>query len=209
MLIGVDFDNTIVSYDHVFHQVALEQGLIPPELSVSKGKVRDYLRQCDREEDWTELQGYVYGARMRDVTPFPGVLECLNRFIRDGIPVMIISHKTRTPYRGTRYDLHKSAREWMEQQGFFDKARLGLSPDQVFFELTRQQKIERIAQVGCTHFIDDLPEFLADPSFPAGVKPILFDPNQIYPAEPEFDRVTSWTEIQTLILTRREVERAS
>ena len=53
--IGVDFDNTIVCYDQVFHQVALEQGLIPPTLPVSKGGVRDHLRSVNNEDAWTAM----------------------------------------------------------------------------------------------------------------------------------------------------------
>ena len=200
MHLGIDFDNTIVRYDGVFHQVAVEQGLIPPEIPVSKGEVRDYLRQCGREDDWTQLQGYVYGARMKDATPFPGVLDCFARFVKRGIIVCIISHKTRYPYMGPKYDLHQAAQQWLEQQGFFDQAQIGLSSDQVFFELTKQEKLDRIAKVGCTHFIDDLPEFLAEPGFPDGVERILFDPNKNHPTGHHFHRITSWMEIEKIIL---------
>ena len=34
MRIGVDFDNTLVCYDGVFHRAALERGLIPSDLAV-------------------------------------------------------------------------------------------------------------------------------------------------------------------------------
>ncbi len=203
MHLGIDFDNTIVCYDQVFHQVALEQELIPPKVPVSKGQVRDHLRQCGMEDTWTELQGYVYGARMQDATPFPGVLECLARFVEHGITVCIISHKTRYPYLGPKYDLHQAAQQWLEQQGFFDPAQIGLSPDQVFFELTKQGKLDRIAKVSCTHFIDDLPEFLAELSFPSGVERILFDPNGNHPMGHRFQRITSWMEIEGIIIPER------
>ncbi len=74
MLVGVDFDNTIVCYDRLFHKAALEKGLIPPELPASKGQVRDYMRANGAEDAWTELQGYVYGPRMLDAAPFAGTL---------------------------------------------------------------------------------------------------------------------------------------
>ena len=95
MLVGVDFDNTIVCYDQIFYKIALEEGLIPAEVPVSKSGVRDYLRQKDRENDWTELQGYVYGTCMQDAPPFPGVVEFFTRCKEDKIKVYIISHKTR------------------------------------------------------------------------------------------------------------------
>jgi hypothetical protein len=44
----------------------------------------------------------------------------------------------------------------------------------VLFESTRAEKIERIARLGCTHFIDDLPEVLDDPNIPPGVAKVLF-----------------------------------
>ena len=37
MLIGVDFDNTIVCYDKLFHQLALERSLIPPLIAGQQG----------------------------------------------------------------------------------------------------------------------------------------------------------------------------
>ena len=74
LLIGVDFDNTIVCYDTLFHKIALEQNLIPADLPQTKTHVRDFLRQEGKEDLWTEMQGYVYGKRMiEDAPPFEGV----------------------------------------------------------------------------------------------------------------------------------------
>ena len=64
MRIGIDFDNTIACYDGVFHAAALERGLIPADLGRDKNSVRDHLNGAGRKDDFTELQGYVYGARM-------------------------------------------------------------------------------------------------------------------------------------------------
>jgi len=199
MLIGVDFDNTIVCYDGLFHRVAVEQGLIPHEVPVSKGQVRDYLRQCGKEDVWTEMQGYVYGDRMKESDPFPGVLEFFTRCVQDGVKVCIVSHKTRHPYIGPKYDLHEAAKGWLQNQGFYDRDRINLSPDQVYFELTKQEKLERIAKQQCTHFIDDLPEFLGEPGFPAGVERILFDPQNHHLTGHSFRRATAWPEIEALI----------
>lgn len=198
MIIGVDFDNTIVCYDDLFHKVAVEQGLIPVQVPASKGAVRDYLRECGQEDDWTEMQGYVYGARMQEAAPFPGVIEFFTLCRRKRIKVFIISHKTRYPYRGHRYDLHQAAQNWLELYGFNDPQRLGLTSEQIYFELTKQEKIDRIAGVGCSHFIDDLPEFLGEASFPRGVERVLFDPKNEYPDVQDFQRKSSWREIMEL-----------
>jgi len=196
MRLGVDFDNTIVCYDQVFHAAALQRGWIPADLPVSKDSVRDYLRHSGREDDWTELQGHVYGPRMKDALPFPGALEFLRDCARDALPLWIISHKTRYPYRGPQYDLHASARQWLADHGVHEA---GLPPEHVFFELTKPEKLARIAKVGCTHFIDDLPEFLAEPGFPAGVRRILFDPNGHHRAEARFPRAAAWSEMRGLL----------
>ena len=200
MRLGVDFDNTIVCYDQVFHQVGLEQGLIPAGVPVSKGGIRDYLRHRGREDAWIELQGYVYGARMLDASPFPGTLEFFSWCNERGVSVCIVSHRTRHPFMGPLYDLHRAAREWVEHYGFYE--RTGLSPECVYFELTKQEKLDRIRQQGCDFFVDDLSEFLADPDFPADVKRILFDPNSCYVNEHRFERVTSWGQIRQLIINR-------
>lgn len=199
MLIGVDFDNTIVCYDDLFHRVAVEKELIPAEIPATKSKVRDYLRQCGKEDAWTEMQGYVYGARMEEASPFPGVLDFFTHCVREGIEVCIVSHKTRHPYKGPAYDLHEAARGWLESQGFYDPNRIGISRDSVYFELTKLEKLERIGKLGCSSFIDDLPEFLSETGFPAGVERILFDPQNHYPTGYSFRRITSWGEIDKLI----------
>lgn len=199
-MIGVDFDNTIVCYDHVFHRVALEKGLIPRDLPVRKRAVRDHLRAVGREEAWTEMQGYVYGARMQDAEAFDGVEACLQRWVRQGISVHIISHKTRIPYLGSPYDLHAAAYQWLEQKGFFDPAHIDLPRANVRFELTKQDKLRRIADAGCTHFIDDLPEFLEDTGFPGRVTRLLFDPSGEHVHHGAYARFTAWHDIEQAIL---------
>jgi hypothetical protein len=205
MRLGIDFDNTIVSYDTLFFRMAAERGLVPTDLPATKSAVRDYLRCAGNEEAWTEMQGTAYGPQLRDAQPFPGVLDFFQACRAAGISVCIISHKTRHPFRGPPHDLHDAAIHWLELHGFFDPARIGLPRDQVFFEVTKSAKLERIRQEGCTHFIDDLPEFLEEPAFPRQVLRLLFDPHDLYPGETRFVRVQTWDEIRTLFCVRPEV----
>ena len=65
ILIGIDFDNTIVCYDGVFYETAVERKMIGCDSQCrSKEQVRDYLRGIGKEDQWTLLQGYVYGTCM-------------------------------------------------------------------------------------------------------------------------------------------------
>ncbi len=199
-MIGIDFDNTIVCYDDVFARVAVELGLVPADVATSKTAIRDHLRAIGEEDRWTELQGTIYGPRMSDAPPFPGVFEFFQACRAAGVPVAIVSHRTRFPYRGVRHDLHAAARDWLVRQGFHDSAGIGLPNDRVFFEETKEAKLARIADVGCTHFIDDLPELLAHPLFPRDVRRILFDPHGEHTAANSFDSASSWRQLTMLLL---------
>jgi hypothetical protein len=194
MVIGVDFDNTIVCYDRLFHQVCRERDLIPTDVPINKSEVRNWLRRAGREDAWTEMQGYVYGARMHEADPFPGVLEFFTKCRSAGLPVHIISHKTRYPFKGVQYDLHQAALSWLEHHGFFDTSRIGLPRENVFLEFTKGSKLERIAACNCDWFIDDLPEFLAEVGFPTTTRRILFDPGGLYDALPGIVRIQGWSQ---------------
>jgi hypothetical protein len=192
MLVGIDFDNTLVSYDALFARAAAERGLLPEGAAASKQAIRDELRQTGREQLWTELQGYVYGELIRHASSFPGVREFFAAAENWGAEVCIISHKTRQPYLGAPYDLRQAALDWLNAMGLVLPA--------VFFEEAKDDKLRRIGAVGCTHFIDDLPEFLTEPAFPAGVEKILFDPYAPGP-RPPFNFAGGWTEITAYLFS--------
>ena len=175
MIIGIDFDNTIVCYDGLFYKVACELGLIPHSCGKTKNEVRDYLRENDSEEMWTKLQGIVYGSKMGEAKPFPGVLDFFETMHDMEVICCIISHKTEFAKKGERFNLHNSALSWLSDNGFFSP-KTGLKPEKVFFNETRVDKIQKIIECGCTHFIDDLPEVFLAPYFPESVEKILFVP---------------------------------
>lgn len=191
MRIGIDFDNTLVSYDELFHRVALDQRVIPADLARTKVAVRDHLRHIGQEPLWTEMQGAVYGARMDEAQAFPGAIDFLRWAAQQGIELYIVSHKTRHPFIGPKHDLHRAARRWTERHlaGTID-------PANVFFELTREEKIGRIGATGCQYYIDDLPEILLAPAFPGEVHRLLFDPEAHHPAEPSLLPMRSWDDIR-------------
>lgn len=205
MLVGLDLDNTIVCYDGLFHRLACERGLIPHGIPLVKEAVRDYLRATGAEDAWTELQGAVYGERMPEAEPFPGSLDFIASCVGSGVEVAIVSHRTRWPYRGPRYDLHAAAFGWLETVGVTDAAQIGLRPDCVYLEETKEAKLQRIASLGCTHFVDDLPEFLTHAGFPTGVERILFDPSS-FAAPVDAGTLTiaeSWATIASQLLGLR------
>ena len=190
MLIGVDFDNTIVCYDELFHREAVLRDLIPPETPRIKGAVRNCLRQTKRERSWTELQGHVYGTVIDDAPPFPGVIDFFTECKQRDIDLCIISHRSRTPYLGEDIDLHLAANRWLQKQN--------IELD-IFLEVTKEAKFQRIARQRCNYFIDDLAEFLLDEQFPLGVERILFDPHISQPSLTKIRRADSWSEITNIV----------
>ena len=196
MRIGVDFDNTIVSYDTLFHRLAISRSLIPADLPLGKNHIRNYLRQTGQEDSWTKLQGEVYGAHIREAEPFPGVMEFFVRCREQGHTLFIVSHKTQFPFLGERHDLHTAAHHWLSAQGFYDSSGAGLTPNQVFFELTQDAKLQRIEALGCDAFIDDLLEFLVRTGFPPRLQRILFDPTGTHGDTPNLLRAASWSEVE-------------
>lgn len=200
MRIGFDFDNTIVSYDALFYKVACEQNLLPPNHDIARNKlqIRDYLREIKQEETWTMMQGYVYGKRMAEAQIFPHVLAVLKRLKEKGHELAIISHKTQFPYLGPQYDLHASARDWIENELCHADGSKLFANQHIFFEVTKDEKLSRIAHFNCDVFIDDLPEILLAKNFPQQTTRILFDPEQHHDARQINDDikvVTSWKDL--------------
>jgi hypothetical protein len=175
-VIGIDFDNTIACYDHVFAPAAREMGLVPMAFAGSKSATRAAIRASDvGETGWMRLQGQVYGRLMGRARLFDGVLAFLQRCRDHGVSVAIVSHKTEYGhFDPDRVNLRDAALRWMADVGLFDTVATGLGPDRVFFESTRSAKLQRIAALGCTAFVDDLPEVFLDPDFPRSVRKCLF-----------------------------------
>jgi hypothetical protein len=175
MRIGLDFDNTIVSYDQLFHKVALERSLISPEVPINKVAVRDHLRRAGQEDIWTEMQGYVYGARMDEASAYSGAIDALKLLKLQGHKLFIVSHKTQFPYAGEQYDLHQSSSKWIVNQLQLSDSPL-IDHVDVFFNATKAEKIQKIEQLECDIFLDDLPEILSAEQFPKKTIRCLFDP---------------------------------
>ncbi len=175
-VIGIDFDNTLVNYDAVLRRVAAERGFALPGAAASKRVIRDLIRQQpDGEREWQRVQAVVYGSRMDEAVLSDGVPAFLRDCRERGIRVVVVSHKTEfAPLDPGRTNLREAALAWMTRQGFFEPGDLGFSRTDVFFEPTRAEKISRIRQAGCTHFIDDLEETFLEPSFPAEVEKLLY-----------------------------------
>ena len=195
MLIGLDFDNTIVCYDRAIAHLAETLPNLPADLSRTKLALRDYLRRTNREPEWTAFQGAIYGPGMTHAEPFAQALEVMQALKDMGHALCIVSHRSLRPYAGPAYDLHAAARGWVQKR----LACIGLvQNDSAFFYETREQKIAAVSTMGCEVFLDDLPEVLADAHFPQSCQAILFDPEKFH-MQSEHTRIAHWSELPALI----------
>lgn len=183
-MIGLDLDNTLISYDKAFALAAIRLGLLPSGAqAMTKAEVKQKL--CDGplgETAWMRLQGQVYGAAIDTACLFDGVLDFIDHFHRLGVPMAVVSHKTRFGhFDETRTDLRQAALVWLERHQVLADGRL--SAARVFFESTKEDKIRRIRDMDFAVFVDDLPEILSHPDFPATTRRVLFAPAGTVPRD--------------------------
>lgn len=191
-VVGVDLDNTIICYDGLFHRLALERGLVPPDFQPSKKLIRDRVRELpDGDIEWQKLQAEAYGPRIGEASVFQGVRDFFVTASARGVRALIISHKTRSAsYGDPKISLREAALEFLGAQGMLDCLR-----DQeadVFFAETRQEKCRRVETLCCDTFIDDLLETFQEPEFPRHTERLLFDPLNVYSDSLAERRFADW-----------------
>jgi hypothetical protein len=196
VIIGLDFDNTIVNYTGIFHEVAVNHRWLPSHVGNSKRDVKDYFIENGDEGRWTELQGLVYGSEIHKAVPYPGVIEFIDAAKRAGHEIVIISHKTQYPYIGEKVDFHVAAKSWLDGKQISAIDRVPSS--QCYFNETKEAKLQKINELGCSIFIDDLPSILQHDSFPKRCRGVLFAPNENVDSA-IVDRIVSWSEAHSFL----------
>lgn len=205
MKIGIDFDNTIICYDKVFCELAKTWKLVPESFHGTKRELRDVVRKLPNgDSHWQRMQGQVYGALIGKAAIFPGVRDFVATCNQiKGVELFIVSHKTEFGhYDEKRICLRTAAKEWLDQQGFFRLEPPHIKQDNVFFAATREEKIERIKTLRCTHFIDDLIEVLDAPTFPKEVQRFLFQPTDSPLPQGSLASFNHWSQIKEAIFSR-------
>ena len=115
MVVGFDFDNTIIDYTSSFIQLAKKKNLVPPEINKDKISIRNYLRDQNIEKEWTVLQGEVYGKNIMNAVIYKGLLDIFEHLSSKNFKIKIISHKTKFPYLGEKVNLRNAALEWIKK----------------------------------------------------------------------------------------------
>lgn len=200
--IGIDLDNTIISYNKILYNTAVESGLISNTNINGKKEIRDTIRALpDGENEWQRLQAEIYGPRIHGAELLSGVKEFFARCKSFSIETYIISHKTEfANYDTTNTNLRWAALDFLKKNNLIDSEKYGIKSSNIYFESTRIEKIKRIREKKCVVFIDDLEETFAEATFPKDITKILFDPHYLYQNYNEITVCHSWHNIKNLLL---------
>jgi hypothetical protein len=195
--IGIDFDNTMACYDQAFAEVAALMGFQFSHEVATKVNVKQSIQDSpDGDMLWQRLQGQVYGKHMLLAKVFPGLHEFIYLAKMRGHEVFVVSHKSEFGHFDEEHvSLRGQAMLWLEKNNFFHTNQLQLKKENIFFESTREDKIQRIQDLECTHFIDDLQEVFAEPIFPHHTQKILFSPSVSICDKSPIKVASSWRNI--------------
>ena len=202
MRIGIDIDNTIICYDRVFAHVAMSQGF-PVKSNASKNEVKKWFHEREMQQAFTLLQGEVYGKFIDLASLFDGVLAFVDVAKRAGCHLFLVSHKTRYPLVGEKFDLHKSASRFLTDNNVISKYNgVGVHSKNVFFECTLSRKINRIAALNLDFFIDDLLQVFQHSNFPKKTNFMHFSQDLSKTAlTDEFSAFRNWKQILSFLFS--------
>ena len=197
--IGIDLDNTIISYDRAFQLGAILNGLVSKSCKLNKKALRDEIRkQPNGELKWQKLQGYVYSEGIIDATLFPGVYRFLWRCKEKKINVEIVSHKTRFGhFDNKKTSLRDSANNFLVNHGLVGKENPLIT--KVTYKNSKKEKIHFINNNNYDYFIDDLEEIIFAKEL-ENQKGILFSSDTLLVKTSNKDIAHSWEEISLSIL---------
>lgn len=171
--IGFDLDNTLIDYSESVKVFCESRSLNPLE-SISDLKI--LLKASDSTGlNWRLAQGWLYAHGLQYAQLSEGAVSLLTYLESQHYSMFIISHKTFfSPTYCGKEPLRDLALNWImksELTNFFSQNK------EVFFEDTRNSKIERIRDLKLDYFVDDLEEVFSHSKFPLNTSKILFRGN--------------------------------
>ena len=199
MKIGIDLDNTIISYDSAFQDAAYDKDLIDGGREYNKKDLSREIKSRENGEiEWQRLQGFVYGKGIEKAHVFPGVYRFLWRCYNRGIVIEIVSHKTEYGHFDTeKRSLRKSATNFLKEHKILQydsEINCEKLISKITFTDTQQDKINYISDNNFDYFIDDLEEIVKSKQLNK-IQTVLFNCE----AGSSWDEITdsllnSWTE---------------
>lgn len=201
MIIGLDFDNCIVNYENAIKKLITEKKLfnVNELKNFNKENFKETIINKTSAYNWTLIQGSLYGKYIKYAKPYPNAVKIITILLKKHT-VCIISHKTLEPFAGRKYNLHKSALNWIKNNLIDRNRKPLLNNNLISFNEKVEDKIKTISKFNCDIFLDDLPKILMHKKFPKNIDKFLFNPNNNKYDESFFiNSVNSWNEFYEYI----------
>ena len=128
---------------------------------------------------------------------YKGVKESFKYLLKKNIKIKIISHKTQYPYMGEKVDLRLSALKWIESNILNEISDINFTRSDIFFENTIGEKVNKIKELSCDIYVDDLPEILD--LLPDKIKRVLFSSSANIDVNYKYKVMKSWSEFIDII----------
>ena len=173
-------------------------------IRVNKNEIKNHLiLEEDDNYKWESLQGQVYGQYIHNAGIYPGVANFLLHCKVRGVKVYIISHKTEFGHHDTsQTPLREEALNFLKQNDLLS-GDYGIQEKDVFFFDTRHEKVNKVKELKCSYFIDDLPEVFREDNFPKKTTKILFDIQSEYAMN---CACKSWLEVNKFVFKQTETD---
>lgn len=195
MRVGFDFDNTIVDHDPAFTYLAGE--LFPGrDPKTTKNEVKEFLFREGSVKIWQEFQFKIYTFQTAGSRLMPGLFDAMNALVCDmSCEIFIVSHRSEFAVadRKRTRPLAEAATSWIQSSEI--GAAKFFKDSNVYFELTLEEKIDRIRQLNLDFFIDDLEEVIGHKKFPEETYGIRLDRNMVS----NKDSIKDFRDLQALI----------
>lgn len=155
--IGLDLDNTIIDYSDSYRIIA--ENLKLKIESFDRNSIRNELRKSEFDDlEWQYFQSLLYTVGLQFAKPAAGLFELLNYCKESEIKITIVSHKTlTTPANFGSQDLRSPAFKWLTDYHIIPEY---ITPANLFFCSSADEKIETIDRKRIDLFVDDLIEIL-------------------------------------------------
>lgn len=167
---GLDLDNTLIDYSQSAIEYCKITGL---QIHKTLKDLRNHVKyEMNNDESWQSAQAWIYTKGLDYAQLTNGTNEFFKLLRENDFDVAIISHKTsRTPKKHGSQELHLRTLKWLSSR--IDSKYFELE-ENIYFEPTRDEKIQRIRSLKINYFVDDLLEILEDKNFPKAAKKYLF-----------------------------------
>lgn len=134
--------------------------------------MRTLLQQVDDSGyRWQIAQGWLYTDGLSYAKLAQGLLDLCEYLRTNDFELFIVSHKTtHTPIFCGYKELHGVAANWISNG---ELSHYFAGTQNIYFETSRDLKIERIKSLGLHYFVDDLVQIFQDTNYPRNIVSFL------------------------------------